>query len=369
MLLLIAIANVVWWFPGTTTHVTVWDQTWVVARTMLVDQRAYPLFAFLLGFGLTVLHQRSIQRDLAAGYDHVTARHRSTSMLRRRGLWLAIFGAIHAVLFAGDILGAYGVAIMLFAAAVTAGRRRVLCWLGLGSAVVAVGMLSLNAVLAGLTSAVRDDSAAASSSSAEGLSAVSQGTMNVALWAVNIPVTILTSLVVAMMCWGALMGQGKVLTHPADHLRTHRRFIVLGGLGIALGLPYGLIAAGLWTVDAQVAAWVFVVQTVCGALGALGWCGVIALMVARSGSTAKTRFSTAVEQLGRMSLSGYLAQTVVFTILTTAFHLIWPQWTPGVVVAGLLAVGVGILTVGAARMVTGTKYDRPVERMLRAAMS
>ena len=359
MLLLIAVANVVWWFPSTTIQWTVVDQLWVVARTMLVDQRAYPLFALLLGFGMTVLSRRRYDRERARGIPSSDAQAHSRRALRRRGLWLAIFGALHAVVFSGDILGAYGVAMMLFAGVVALGRRTVLMWVGLASAVFSVAMLSLNAVVAGLRSPE------AGEESPVHLGLVSQLAMDVAYWMVNIPVTLMSSLVVAMLCWGAAVGHTTVLTQPAVHRSTYWRCVWLGVVGVLLGLPYGLYAAGFWQVTVETAAWLFLVQTVSGAMVALGWCGVIALCIARRGSSVQRPWTQAVEQLGQRSLSGYLGQTVVFWATMMLTTTLWPQWTPTVVVAGGIALMTWLVTVIAAKASAGTIVDRPAERALR----
>lgn len=74
-----------------------------IANVML-----YPLFALLLGYGVA----RSGARDSGVA---------GTPRLRRRGLGLVLFGAVHGVLlFSGDILGLYGILTILLI--------RALCW-------------------------------------------------------------------------------------------------------------------------------------------------------------------------------------------------------------------------------------------------
>ncbi|MCW0212331.1 MAG: hypothetical protein OJJ54_03150 [Pseudonocardia sp.] len=70
-------------------------------QLVLVDGRAYPLFAVLVGYGVTQL----ARRRLDAGADPRTV----VSLVRRRGGALLLIGLVHGLLlFPGDILGAYG---------------------------------------------------------------------------------------------------------------------------------------------------------------------------------------------------------------------------------------------------------------------
>jgi len=69
MLALIALANVPFWiayFPETPQagHAVLEamngaDQWWYLARTVLVDRRAYPLFSILFGFGMAIMASRT----------------------------------------------------------------------------------------------------------------------------------------------------------------------------------------------------------------------------------------------------------------------------------------------------------------------
>ena len=131
MLLFIALANIPFWLA--TTHSSApsdaVDTAWLWIRTLLVDHRAYPLFALLFGFGLATM----VNRRIAAGtrpyleslpgiedgreptsQEQAWAREQATvdarRLVRRRGLWMILFGAVHALLFSGDIIGVYGLA-------------------------------------------------------------------------------------------------------------------------------------------------------------------------------------------------------------------------------------------------------------------
>ena len=95
----------------------------------------------LFGFGLAVMTRRRIEAavrstesDLPPDTDPQTrerhlARARETAtvdarrLIRRRGLWMILFGAVHGIIFAGDIIGTYGVIATIFAGTIVERKR------------------------------------------------------------------------------------------------------------------------------------------------------------------------------------------------------------------------------------------------------
>src|ERR1041384_8305031 len=109
MLLLIVMSNTAFHLWGSRYGPSGWhpvDGSWLDRATQFVmivtlDLRAYPLFPFLLAYGMVQLYQR--QPD----------KRKAVALLRRRSLWLVVFGFVHAALFlAGDILAHYGLATL-----------------------------------------------------------------------------------------------------------------------------------------------------------------------------------------------------------------------------------------------------------------
>ena len=62
MLLFIALANIPFWTGVTQSSAPAdaADTAWLWVRSLLVDSRAYPLFALLFGFGLVTMANRRI---------------------------------------------------------------------------------------------------------------------------------------------------------------------------------------------------------------------------------------------------------------------------------------------------------------------
>ena len=111
MLLFIALANVPFWTA--VTHVSApsdaVDTAWLWVRSLLIDSRAYPLFAMLFGFGLMTMINRRIasgtQTYLASlpgvpegrepmPHEAAWAREMATidayRLVRRRGWWMLL---------------------------------------------------------------------------------------------------------------------------------------------------------------------------------------------------------------------------------------------------------------------------------------
>ena len=143
MLLLIALANAPFWLVlfRDRAEVTGADTIWTGLRAALVDHRSYPLFAMLFGFGLAIMARRRIEADLRSAGAHVDpadvdptaartadpatatanratgaagaartaaanrAAARARRLIRRRGMWMLVFAAVHGALFMGDIIG------------------------------------------------------------------------------------------------------------------------------------------------------------------------------------------------------------------------------------------------------------------------
>ncbi|MGH3945659.1 MAG: DUF418 domain-containing protein, partial [Pseudonocardiaceae bacterium] len=132
MLLLIALANAHIYLYGHPVGVRAYpipesivDRVVVLLQMTFVDGRAYPMFAFLFGYGIVQL----LRRHTSKGVDEVTVR----ALVRRRGAWMILFGFLHALLlFSGDIIGAYGLlAVLLAGVLILASDRKLLVMVGL----------------------------------------------------------------------------------------------------------------------------------------------------------------------------------------------------------------------------------------------
>lgn len=106
MLLFIALAHANQ-FIFAKGEITFTDQVTVFLRQVVIDGRAFPLFAILFGYGL---HQ------VLNGQERKGNSWKDTKkVFRRRGAWMLVIGFFHATLFLADIIGVYGFIALLFA--------------------------------------------------------------------------------------------------------------------------------------------------------------------------------------------------------------------------------------------------------------
>jgi len=327
MLLLIAIANVSAYLWGSTellytvhpTDGSVLDRVLSAIAIVFVDARIYPMFAFLFGYGMV---QFARSRE-ARGVPERAVR----GMFLRRHLWLLVFGFVHALLlFAGDILGAYGLTGLALTAALFWRPNRALkitVWVLLGlfacGAVMMMGVMLLLAALVPLDSQelVTTDAWGSTADLLNGIASYGWAMLvRVGVWLLMTPATVLSLLVPACVLLGWIAGRYRWLEGGV----TRFGLGVVAGWGILIGslaaVPTALSYLGLlpaaepvvwgWTLFAQLG----------GVAGGIGYAALFGWFAVRLRSGPVVR---AVAAVGKRSLSSYLLQSVIFAPLLAAW--------------------------------------------------
>lgn len=316
MLLLIALANVRVYLHGHSLSVRGYPRdvegvNRVIASVelMLIDGRAYPLFGLLFGYGIVQL----ARRRTAVGLPATTL----TRLVRRRGWWMLAIGFTHgALLWAGDIIGAYGLIAVLMAGMIVTGTdRRLLI-------TAAVGALFTTLAYAGSGVPQSSDpqsllpSMSMPSPATAALSRITE-------WA-GIGLVVQALSVFGAVALGAWAARQRLLDQPHHYRRLLTRAALAGtATAILGGLPLALIAAQAWT-SPPVAAGLLAaaLHSLSGYAGGIGYAAVFGLIAIRL--TARETQSRPVQALvacGQRSLSCYLAQSVVFATLLPAWAL------------------------------------------------
>lgn len=329
MLLLIALANAPWylWASDTrslSTHPVDPSPLDAFVQTIsliAIDGRTYPMFAFLFGYGIWQLYSRQI----AGGVTRREARR----VLRRRHWWMLAFGLVHAaLLWMGDIVGAYGLAGL------------VLTWLFLDRkdvtlkvwAIVLTSLLGLGAISAAIggifaaqlgtmdaeTAFVLGDTRESMQQSNYLLSIVPR----LEVWAIITPAQGLVGLAVpTTILLAILAARHRVLESPLDHLKLLR---ITAVVGLVVGWGTGVFVAAqnldLLGMPSEL-DWAFSgAQGVSGLLCGVGYVavfGLIAARIQRRGSHG--RIAYALQAVGKRSLSSYLAQSVIMAPVLSAW--------------------------------------------------
>lgn len=332
MLLLIALANVHVFIHARPVGLRIYprdlsttaERVVAVVQLTLVDGRAYPLFAFLFGYGIWQLTRRRVEVGMPA--DAVRR------LVRGRGWWMVLIGFVHALLlWAGDIVGTYGlIAVILAGVLVTGSDKRLVryAWVG-------IGLGSLLGVVNGFLPPPGSAPSALPSMATE--SALLAVPLRLLEWTgLTIVIGLSVFGPVALGAWAARRG---FLDDPGRFRPLLRRVAALG-LAVAVlgGLPLALMVAGVLPPALPLALPAAVLHTLAGYAGGVGYAalfGLVALRVAERPGPV----SGALQACGQRSLSCYLAQSV-------SFGLLLPTWA--------LGLGAGLLLWQAALIGLGT---------------
>lgn len=351
-----------------------------------VDQRVYPMFAFLFGYGMVQLYTRQV----AWG---TTERH-ALRLLQVRNLWLLVLGFLHAaLLWQGDVLGAYGLAGLLLVGVFLRRTERAI----LLSVSVLLGLLLAVAGYAVVGSSLTPLSSAEAARAAEGAlldepgialtSYVESIPVRLGEWASLAIAQATIGLVIPMMILlGLVAGRRRVLENPGDHLPLLRRAAVIGiPVGLIGGLPSALDHVGVLRVPAH-DEFFLLVPLLTGFFGGLGYValwGVIGGAVARRRSPADRSPSAggpglraggvlavdgpvagALQAVGKRSLTCYLLQSVLCAPVLAAWGLGLGRHLSSFTVL-LYAIGVWGLTVMFAVWQENRGARGPAETLLR----
>ncbi|MGW2272953.1 DUF418 domain-containing protein [Streptomyces yangpuensis] len=275
--------------------------------TVLADSRSFPMFALLFGYGTG----RILARERERGRDGPGAR----GVLRRRARWLLLFGSVHALLlFAGDVLGAYGL-LGLVAVGLTGARDRTL--FTVAGAGVVVGTVLYASMLAAGVSDEPGDTASALYLAAD---PVSDAAYRLGTWVFTTPLFAVMSL--GPFLAGAHAARRRILEEPGRHRVLLRRVAVTGtALSVAGGLPLALITSGLWTTAPSGVTWgLSALHVLTGYAGGCGLAAAVALLALRL-EHRRSRAVVAVAACGRRSMSAYVWQSVVWLALFAPYTL------------------------------------------------
>lgn len=323
VLLGIALANVPFWLYASQQGILLKplgdaaDQVTNAVVALLADNRSYPLFALLYGYGITQI----LLREQAAGASWPRAR----GLLVRRNLWVLAFGAVHGVLlFFGDVLGTYGLLGLLLVVLVRLSGRwlATIGWISFGMLVLGsafegaaslIAEFSPGTPLVGLGSAGADTYLAAT-----GLRALE--------WGANVLGTAFGGFVLMLptMVLGVWAARYRVLENPEPH---RRRLAMIAGLGIPISLlgalPAALVLLGVLESGPFVDLAYAMLHGGTGPIGAVAYLALIALVVGRvrAPGSRPGPISRGFAALGTRSLTGYLLQSVIFIVVFPAYAL------------------------------------------------
>ncbi|QPK80243.1 DUF418 domain-containing protein [Corynebacterium lizhenjunii] len=339
------------------------DKAVVVFTAITTHVRGLPMFSTLLGFGIGLIVMSLWRR----GFPLPTTRR---VLLRRYG-FLALFGALHLIfLFFGDIMLIYGASGMLIAAIFTWRDKTLLR--------LSYGLLAFNCLL-GILGAT---GVAALGGVAPGVVSLGSGDGSGSFLPQSYPELLLLNSVLLMghlltlpMYWlqylplmliGFVWARRGVLADVPSHRRELGIWTAIGAtVAIGLGLPWGLSTIGVLPT-----AWASALSTANTFLGALTGPGILAfLALVLNGVQQRVWNGASVPvllripaALGKRSMSGYLMQSVLFSIVAQPFLL---GWNPPAAAQAGLALGIWVLTLVGACLLEWAGKPGPFEYLHR----
>lgn len=382
MLLMIVLSNTAIFLYGGTHErsanfsepTTAADSVTQFLMIALLDVRSYPLFAFLVGYGLV----QALNGRLARGASNSEAH----AVIRSRNRWLILFGFVHASLLLGsEVLAAYGIIGLVLCSLFLGGSERRLR----GGIIVGVTLLSLAFVLAVatlVTLLVVDPSGPAMATRPDEFGGLNgSGEENY-----------LASMVVRLMSWVSLLfinafgvvlptamligfwaARHRVIEEPERHRRLLRNTALFGiPLGLAGSLPAALHHVGAFEVapfyGLSGAAFGGMVWT-SGLAQGLGYAALFVLISTRLERRGRTPVViTSVAALGKRSLSGYLTHSIIMAPMLSAWGLGLGGWFTNSTMA-LYAIALWLFTVVIATLMERRGVQGPFERLLRRLTS
>ncbi|MFB6721980.1 DUF418 domain-containing protein [Kribbella sp. NPDC056345] len=276
------------------------DRIVAFLETTLVDGRSYTMFAALFGYGMVQIARRQ------------TGEWKDTrKLLRRRALWLMLLGLLHAVLlYYGDILTAYGLIALVLVSAIRWSDPRLL---------VSAAVLALfgSWAFAFLATPNPPDSAAEMYPGALDHNPLLG--MAGRAFAISISAPVLAVTAAGAFLFGIWAARRGLYEHPEQHQQTLRRMVAVGvPLAFLGGIPLALYTTGLLpATDANVIP-VAGLHALTGFAGGPAYAALIALWSLR---VRRTPVITAIQATGQRSLTCYLTQSVVWTVMFAPFLL------------------------------------------------
>lgn len=293
---------------------------------LFLDNRAFPMFAILFGYGMAWMVSR--QADRGTGDREIRR------LLRRRGWFLLLFGFVHALfVFPGEILTSYGLAALVTGWLLLRSNRAIV-----RAAVVLAVLYAVTVPLAMIGMQVGMEMEGAEESFAvpgyltpmdwfERLFGLPFGPVFIG---VAYPLFLLVLL-------GYRAGRARILDDPQAHRPLLVRIAVVGiAVSVAGAVPSALMALGALAPGAVEGGLLLALQVLTGVFGGAGYAAAFTLLAIRL-ERRKGPATRAVAAMGERSLTFYILNSVLVAV---ALH-------PDLVGLGTTVGGFGALVTAA----------------------
>lgn len=279
------------------------DQTVSFVATLFLENRAFPLFGIMLGIGMVMLITRQRERG--------TSEAESRRLLKRRALWLLVFGIGHAILvFPGEILAAYGLATLILGWLLFRSQAAVAKAAALVSVyyVVIIGLGSLMMGAFADEVDVEDFALPGYVTGEDWVERIFSGPLAPLFNVFFFPTLILLII-------GIIMGRKGYLDDPVQHEHTLRK-LAIGGISISVlgALPMALAGTGVLDLSDVAYGATSGLQILTGVIGGIGYVAAFALLGIRL-ERSRGPLTRALSAGGQRSLTLYLYCSAMIAIV------------------------------------------------------
>lgn len=326
---------------------------------VVVDARVYTMFGFLFAYGIGQMYARQVAKGAEPGAVR--------SLLRRRHLWMIAFGAVHAaLLWQGDIIGVYGViGLLMVPLFSTRSDRTLQVWTA-----VLLSLAAASSVLTVALSSLVPDQDAVVPADQQRLSIAEPDYLaslveRMPVWITGLVGGLFGLALPAAFLMGLLAARHRILDEPGRHLVLLRRLAIWGiGVGWVSGAVLAVRHVGVSDIGPE--SLLLSLHFFAGTFTGVGYAAAFGLLAHHLSGRSLTASTPVrwVSALGRRSLSGYLAQSLVWGPVLAAWGLglgaQLSSWS-----ALLVAVAVWAATVLVAAVMERRGLRGPAEVALR----
>ena len=326
------------------------DQIVNLFGIFIIDNRARAMFAVLLGYGLVL----ALEGQISKGIDE----NQAVKIVRRRSLYLILFGIVLAVLIGGqDILMAYGVAGILVSPLLKCKMKTLIRTF----TIITILYIIFIPIIWGFNMQAIGDYGFSPDVSAK--DTYLSTTMLRLLFFPVIPVLIHVMFpIIPSVILGLWIAKYRLLIKPEQHLKK-LYFITIIGLSISLvgALPLSFVGT-IWYPSVFAAGMINGIHIVTGIVGGLAYAtgfGIIGSKLKNLGY-----FSLVLIALGKRSLTFFVLNEALLVILLSpvAFDL---GGYVSITLAALIAISIWISSVILATIMEKNNLNGPLEILLR----
>ncbi|MDQ0205695.1 putative membrane protein YeiB [Alkalicoccobacillus murimartini] len=316
----------------------------------VVDNRARPMFAFLFGYGLTLIVASYLKRNR-------TTRDAKMS-LYRRALYLLIFGFFLSVIVGGqDILAIYGAALLCITWLIFKSDKILIRAITIISALFVV----ILPVMWGSMAVMQQNENALQlthTSYLENFSSQFIQFITGGPFLGNLALPIVVSILL-----GIWAGRKKLLNEQPDHKPFLKKVAIVGlTISVIGAIPQALYSNGIIELSPLLSGLIFSLHMITGIIGGVSYAAIFGLLGPKL--VQKEVFVRPITALGKRSLTFFMLNEALLVVFLSTYTLNLGE-TFGLTVSWSVAFGIWLLALLIATILEKKQLNGPMDHLFR----